>query len=73
MVGSVGFDISSTANAQEIESFLLSSLEAQREEVSGVNVDEELVKMIQYEQAYSAAAQFLQVINQMNDEVLALI
>ncbi len=73
MVGSVGFDLSSAANAQEIESFLLHSLEAQREEVSGVNVDEELVKMIQYEQAYSAAAQFLQVVNQMNDEVLALV
>ncbi|QDV09971.1 Flagellar hook-associated protein 1 [Planctomycetes bacterium Poly30] len=73
MVGGVGFDISSAANAQEIEAFLLTSLEAQREEVSGVNVDEELVKMIQYEQAYSAAAQFLQVVNQMNDEVLALL
>lgn len=73
MVGGVGFDISSAANAQEIESFLLTSLEAQREEVSGVNVDEELVKMIQFEQAYSAAAQFLQVVRQMNDEVLALV
>ncbi|MEM8711268.1 MAG: flagellar basal body rod C-terminal domain-containing protein, partial [Planctomycetota bacterium] len=73
MVGGVGFDISSAANAQEIESFLLQSLETQREEISGVNVDEELVKMIQFEQAYSAAAQFLQVIRQMNDQVLALV
>ena len=73
MVGSIGFDISSASNAQEIEAFLLTSLEAQREEVSGVNVDEELVKMIKYEQAYSAAAQFLQVVRQMNDEVLALV
>ncbi len=73
MVGSIGFDISSASSAQEIESFLLTSLETQREEVSGVNVDEELVKMIQYEQAYSAAAQFLQVVRQMSDEVLALV
>lgn len=73
MVGDIGFEIGSTQNAQEIESFLLDSLEAQREEVSGVNVDEELVRMIQFEQSYQAAAQFLQVVNQLNDTVLALI
>jgi flagellar hook-associated protein 1 FlgK len=73
VVGNIGFDISSASSAQEIEEFLLTSLEAQREEVSGVNVDEELVKMIQYEQAYSAAAQFLQVVTQMNDQILALV
>ncbi|MEE2939854.1 MAG: flagellar hook-associated protein FlgK [Planctomycetota bacterium] len=73
IVGDVGFEISSTSNAQEIESFLLESLTAQREEVSGVNVDEELVKMIQFEQAYSAAAQFLQVVTQLNDQVMALV
>lgn len=73
LVGNVGFQIGSASNAEEIESFLLESLKSQREEVSGVNVDEELVKMIQYEQAYSAAAQFLRVVTQLNDEVLRLI
>lgn len=73
LVGDIGFEISSASNAQEIETFLLDSLESQREEVSGVNVDEELVKMIQFEQSYSAAAQFLQVVNQLNDEVMALV
>lgn len=73
LVGDIGFEIGSTQNAQEIESFLLDSLEAQREEVSGVNVDEELVRMIQFEQSYQAAAQFLQVVNQLNDTVLALV
>ena len=73
LVGSVGFEIGSVANAQEIETFLMASLESQREAVSGVNVDEELVKMIQYEQNYSAAAQFLQVVNQLNATILALV
>ncbi|MEO1697979.1 MAG: flagellar hook-associated protein FlgK [Planctomycetota bacterium] len=73
IVGDVGFQIASAQSAQSIESDLMSSLEAQREEVSGVNVDEELVRMIQYEQAYSAAAQYLQVITQLNDTVLALV
>ena len=73
LVGTVGFEIASTGNARQIESYLLESLEARREEVSGVNVDEELVKMIQYEQSYRAAAQYLQVVNQLNDTILSLI
>ena len=52
---------------------MLGSLEEQREQVSGVNVDEELVKMIEYEQTYQAAARFLQVVGQLNDTVLALV
>ncbi len=73
LVGGVGFEIASTSSALEVETFMLGSLEAQREEVSGVNVDEELVKMIEYEQTYQAAARFLQVVGQLNDTVLALV
>ena len=62
----------STELRAEVDS-AIQRLTAQREEVSGVNVDEELVKMIQFEQAYSAAAQFLQVVTQLNDQVMALV
>ena len=41
--------------------------------VMGVNVDEELVNMLSFEQAFSAAAQFIQVVNQMQEEVLRLV
>lgn len=73
LVGGVGFEIASTSSALEVEGFMLNSLEEQREQVSGVNVDEELVKMIEYEQTYQAAARFLQVVGQLNDTVLALV
>ncbi|MDG1983121.1 MAG: flagellar hook-associated protein FlgK [Planctomycetota bacterium] len=73
MVGGVGFEVASTSSALEVESFMLSSLEQQREQVSGVNVDEELVKMIEFEQSYQAAARFLQVVGQLNDTVMALV
>ena len=44
-----------------------------REQISGVNVDEELVNMIQHEQAFGAASRFIQVVNSLNDEVLNLL
>jgi len=73
MIGSIGFEISSTESASEVEQFLFESLEARRDQVSGVNVDEELVNMIQYEQAFGAAARFIDVVNTINDTVLSLI
>jgi len=73
IVGGIGFDISGAQNSLEVESFLLESLDARRDQVSGVNLDEELVNIIEYEQAFAAAAQFIQVVNQLNDEILNLI
>jgi flagellar hook-associated protein FlgK len=73
LIGGIGFQISSTRSAAEVETFLVESLEERRQAIAGVNVDEELVTMIAYEQTYSAAAQFLQVVNQMEDEILRLV
>ena len=39
----------------------------------GISDRSELVRMIEFEQSYQAAAQFLQVVNQLNDTVLALL
>jgi len=72
-VGGIGFEVSFASNALDVEEFLHDSLVARREQVSGVNVDEELVNMIQFEQAFATAAQFIQVVSQTQDELLALI
>ena len=73
IVGGVGFDISSTRNSLEVEAFIATSLLERREQISGVNVDEELVNMIQHEQAFGAASRFIQVVNSLSDEVLNLL
>ncbi|MAE29546.1 MAG: flagellar hook-associated protein FlgK [Planctomycetota bacterium] len=73
MVGNVGFDIGSAQNAQGVEQFLANSLATRREQVSGVNLDEEMVRMIQFEQAFGIASQFIQVVNELNDEILSLV
>jgi flagellar hook-associated protein FlgK len=73
VVANVGLEVGSTSNALEVERFLEDSLVARREQISGVNVDEELVNLIQFEQAFAAAAQFIQVVSQTQDELLALL
>ena len=73
IVGGVGFEVSSTRNSLEVEEFISTSLFERREQISGVNIDEELVNMIQAEQAFGAASRFIQVINTLNDEILNLL
>jgi flagellar hook-associated protein FlgK len=41
--------------------------------VSGVNTDEELVHMIEQEQAYNAAAQYLRVVNELTAELINIL
>ncbi|MEZ5975003.1 MAG: flagellar hook-associated protein FlgK [Planctomycetota bacterium] len=73
IVGEVGFDISTTESAAFVAESLVNSLDARREEVSGVNTDEELVNMVRFEQAYSASARYIQVIQQLNDTILSIL
>jgi flagellar hook-associated protein 1 FlgK len=49
------------------------NLNQRRESVSGVNVDEELVNMIEYEQAFGAAAQYIQVVNSLSETLLSIV
>ena len=73
VVSDVGHQISVTNASLEIEQAVVGALVQRRGEIVGVNIDEELVAMIQFEQAFGAAAQFIQVINQLQDEVLNLL
>jgi len=49
------------------------SLTGQRQALSGVNTDEELVNMIKFQRAYEASAKVVQTSNQMLDSLLGLI
>ena len=44
--------------------------EAQRANVSGVNLDEEAAKLIQFQQAYQASARYMQTVQGLFDTLL---
>lgn len=73
IVSSVALEIDSQTGARDAEQFLLDGLEARRDQVSGVNTDEELVRMIEQEQAYNLASQYLRVVNDMMTELLNIL
>lgn len=73
LVSDVGFQANSTDNALQVEQNLIDGFERRRQEVSGVNVDEELVNMVQFEQSYQAASRFIQVVSQLQDALLSIL
>jgi flagellar hook-associated protein 1 len=52
---------------------ILRHLEAQRESVSGVSLDEEAMNLLQYQRSYQASARLIRVLDQLIEETIALI
>jgi flagellar hook-associated protein 1 FlgK len=69
-VGSLRQTADRGATAQET---LVSNIDAQRQSVSGVNTDEEMIAMIRGQQAYSAAARIVGVADEMMQDLLRMI
>lgn len=72
IVGDVGFQTASAGAAVSAQNQLLDQLLADREAVSGVNIDEELLDMEKYQKSYEAAARFLSVAQEMMDTLINL-
>jgi flagellar hook-associated protein FlgK len=73
LAGDVGFEAAMADSALAAGEAVMQSLEQRRSAISGVNVDEELVDLVAYEQNFAAAAQYLSVVNQLGDELLSLL
>ncbi len=73
LVSSLGFEIDSTRNASEVEQTLFDSLQSRRDQASGVNMDEELVNMLKFQQSYTAAARYITVVNATSDDLMRVI
>ncbi|MBK7642607.1 MAG: flagellar hook-associated protein FlgK [Planctomycetes bacterium] len=73
VVGGIGFEIDSTSNASQVEQTLLDSLQSTRDQTSGVNMDEELVNMLRFQQTYTAASRYITAVNSTNDDLMRMI
>lgn len=61
MIGNLGVIVQGGQTSADISKTLLSSSEQTLSSTSGVNLDEEAAKLIQYQQSYQAAAKVLQI------------
>lgn len=65
MVGSMGLQALGFYQSQESAGLMVNTLQEQRDSVSAVSLDEEMINLIKYQQAYTAASKLLTVADEM--------
>ena len=73
IVDEVAIKASAALTAYTASDVVYSSLVAQRESVSGVSLDEEIINLTTYERAYQGATRYLGVLDDLTYEVLSLV
>ena len=71
-LATIGIRVQSGAAAAEQSAAIASDATAAVAEKSGVNLDEEAARLIQFQQSYQAAAKMLQIAQSLFDNLLAL-
>lgn len=66
----VGTRTQSAQYAAELSTSVAASLEGERTAISGVNLDEEAARLLQYQQSYQASAKVIQIAQSLFDSVL---
>ncbi len=61
-----------TETAEAVSTIMI-SLQAQRENISGVSLDEEAISLLKYERAFQGASRFVSVVDQLLGELVSLI
>ena len=70
LMSQIGIRVQSANYSAEISNSIASNLEKDRTAVSGVNLDEEAAKLLQYQQAYQASAKMIQIANSIFDTLI---
>jgi flagellar hook-associated protein 1 len=71
-VGQVGVATQNAVHSLEVQKNVMDQLNSTRESISGVNLDEEATKMIEYQKAFEASARVIRMADEMFDTVLNL-
>jgi flagellar hook-associated protein 1 FlgK len=70
LIAQLGVDSQSAQRSSTIQNTTVQQIDANRQSVSGVNTDEEMVSMVEYQHAYDASARYLTTIDQMLDTLV---
>ncbi|MFH1982205.1 MAG: flagellar hook-associated protein FlgK [Pseudomonadota bacterium] len=72
LVSTVGIEKAKASNYRSYQESTLSQLANYRDSISGVSIDEEMVKLVEFEHAYNAAAKLISTVDQMLDTLLKM-
>jgi flagellar hook-associated protein 1 FlgK len=72
LVGNVGADTNNVKFSYDFTNSLATDLDDRQQQVSGVNLDEEMSNLIKFQHSYTAAAKLITTADQMLQTVLSL-
>jgi flagellar hook-associated protein 1 FlgK len=70
LVGSIGQRKSAVAQAVETQNAIKEQIQAMREAMSGVSLDEEMVSLTKYQRAYEAAGRVLSTVDELMQDLI---
>ncbi len=73
LVSSAGTDSKNATSGLTQQTSIVTQMQNLRASVSGVSTDEEMVNLIQYQHAYSAASKLVSTVSQMMDTVISMV
>lgn len=73
LVTRAGADAAAAESGLDFQTGLVEELDAYRESISGVSLDEETVQLVQYQNAYEAAARLISTVDEMLDTVMNMV
>lgn len=72
LVGDLGFDVATAETTLRGQTALLDRIQAERQSVSGVNLDEEMIDIIRFQQAFEAASRFINIVQELTTTLINL-
>jgi len=63
--GDVGSKVAETSRGAEHQTYMVTQYEERRTSISGVSIDEEMINLIKYQQAYAVSAKLISTLDQM--------
>jgi flagellar hook-associated protein 1 len=72
-VGQIGQQVSTAKTNSDFQTAIANQLDNQRESISGVSIDEEMIRLIKYQMGYNAAGKLVTTLNNMLDVLMGLV
>jgi flagellar hook-associated protein 1 len=73
VVGEIGSEVATAKTNSNHQTIIMNHLQNQRESVSGVSIDEEMIRLIKYQMGYNAAGRLCSVCDEMLDTLMNLV
>ncbi len=73
MASNVGTQLQNAQNGVQVHQSLLAQAQNQRQQLSGVDLNQEAMTMVEFQRAYQAISQFITVLNQLTQDTINIL